>query len=97
MKNTGTKSFLVTRKEVMSKNKQIRPCDCPDMDTARRLEGGQGVSWNENSIHIEPLKVVLKLGHTTVTMPMSLFKKMAEWYLTPVELMDYKEVDHDRV
>lgn len=70
----------------MSKIK-IRPCDCKDQFTANKLED-QGIKFNDDSIHIEPNSVILTRGHTTIRIPMSLFKKFAEWYLTEQELKE---------
>ena len=69
----------------MSTKRKIRPADCKDMFTARKLET-QGVSHNDDSIHIEPNSVVLKMGHTTVRIPMSRFKMFAEWFLEEQEV-----------
>lgn len=64
---------------------KLRPCDCKDMLTASKLEE-QGISINENSLTLHPNYVELTRGHTTMKIPMGLFKKFAEWYLTEQEL-----------
>jgi len=69
----------------MGTKRKIIPADCKDMFTASKLET-QGIGHNEDSITIEPNSVVLKMGHTTVRIPMSRFKMFAEWYLEPQEV-----------
>ena len=64
---------------------KIRPCDCKDQVTAKKLNE-QGIGFNDDSITIEPSVVVIKMGHTSVRIPMSLFKKFSEWYLEPQEI-----------
>jgi hypothetical protein len=71
----------------MEKNK-LRPCDCPDMYTAGLLNE-QGIGHNEDSITVEPNVVVLKMGATTMRIPMNKFKMFAEWYLEPQEVCNY--------
>ena len=58
----------------------LKPCDCKDMVTARRLNE-QGIGHNEDHISIEPNVVVLTMDHTTIKIPMERFKMFAEWYL----------------
>lgn len=62
----------------------LRPCDCKDEVTARRLNE-QGVSRGDSNITVQPNVVVLSLdnGRTTIRIPMSTFKIFAEWYLEP--------------
>lgn len=67
--------------------KTLKPCDCKDMATAKLLNE-QGIGHNEDSITIEPNVVVLKMGPTTIRIPMKKFKLFAEWYLTDQELND---------
>lgn len=55
------------------------------MFTAMQLSE-QGISHNEDSIHIKPNVVIIKRGHTTMEIPMQLFKKFAEWYLMEQEI-----------
>lgn len=71
----------------MEEADKIRPCDCKDMDTANRMESN-GISLNDDSITVEPSVVVLKMGHTTVRIPMKKFQTFAEWFLEPQELKD---------
>jgi len=66
-------------------NKKLRPCDCKDLAQAKTLNE-QGIGHNEDSIVIEPNVVVLKMGHTTIRIPMSRFKLFAEWYLEEQEI-----------
>ena len=65
--------------------KKLKPCDCKDILTAKKLNE-QGIRQNEDSIIIEPSVVVLTMGHTTVRIPMSKFKLFAEWYLEEQEI-----------
>lgn len=60
--------------------KRLRPCDCKDMVTAKKLNE-QGIGHNDQSILIEPNSVILQMGNTTVKIPMQRFKMFAEWYL----------------
>ena len=58
----------------------LRPCDCKDMATQRKLNE-QGIRHNDQGIVIEPNLVILTMGHTTMKIPMTRFKMFAEWYL----------------
>ncbi len=62
-------------------SKKIKPCDCKDMATASLLNE-QGIGHNEDSITVEPNVVVIKMGHTSIRIPMQKFKLFAEWYLS---------------
>lgn len=64
---------------------KLRPSDCKDWADAKRLNE-QGIGHNEDSITVEPNVVVLKMGHTTVRIPMSRFKMFATWYLKEQEI-----------
>jgi len=64
---------------------RLRPCDCKDMVTASKLNE-QGIGHNGDSITVEPNVVVLKMGHTTIRIPMGRFKMFAEWYLEEQEI-----------
>ena len=55
------------------------------MATASRLNE-QGIGVNNDSISVQPNSVVLTMGHTTVKIPMRLFQRFAEWYLTEQEV-----------
>jgi hypothetical protein len=69
--------------------RKIRPCDCGDQFTANQLEE-QGIGRNDDSIILQPSVVIITRGHTTMKIPMSLFKMFAEWYLTEQEIDDKK-------
>lgn len=71
----------------MAKKETLRPCDCKDQYTADRLQE-QGIGVNDQSITVEPAVVVLKMGHTTVRIPMKRFQMFAEWFLDAQELKD---------
>lgn len=70
----------------MSKRK-LRPADCRDVATAELLQE-QGIGFNDESIHIVPNSVILKLGHTTVRMSMKRFEMFAKWYLEEQEIKE---------
>jgi hypothetical protein len=67
--------------------RKIRPCDCIDQHTANKLEE-QGIGRNDDSIVLQPNVVILTRGHTTIKIPMSIFKLFAEWYLSEQEIVD---------
>lgn len=68
-------------------NKKLKQGDSIDMHTASKLEE-QGIAFNDDSILIEPNSVILTIGHTTMRIPMDLFRKFAEWYLREQEIKD---------
>lgn len=59
---------------------KIKPCDCKDAIMANKLNE-QGIGRNDQSITVKPAVVVLKMGHTTVRIPQTIFKMFSEWYL----------------
>ena len=61
-----------------------RPADCIDWYNACQLNE-QGIGFTNGSISVKPSIVTLEMGHTTVKIPMSLFRKFAEWYLDEQE------------
>lgn len=65
----------------MTKQK-LRPCDYKDAIDVAKLEE-QGIAFNDDSIKVIPNVVVLKMGHTEITIPMKRFQMFAEWYLKP--------------
>jgi hypothetical protein len=69
----------------MGTKRKIKPADCKDMYTASLLES-QGIGHNDDSITVEPGVVVLKMGHTTMRIPMKRFRMFAEWYLEEQEV-----------
>ncbi len=59
----------------------MKPCDCKDEQDAKSLNE-QGLGINDWSLTVNPAKVVIEHRHYgMVNMPMSIFKKFAEWYL----------------
>ena len=67
---------------------KLRPCDCPDWDTAQKLNE-QGIGSFRNSIYIEPNVVIMEIDKTTtIKIPMKDFKIFAEWYLESQEIED---------
>lgn len=65
--------------------KKLRPCDCKDMATAKLLNE-QAIAFNDDMISVEPNVVVLRMGHTVISIPMHRFKAFAEWYLEEQEI-----------
>lgn len=65
--------------------RKIRPCDCKDVFAANQLNE-QGIGHNDDSIVVSPNVVILTMGHTQVRIPMQIFKRFAEWYLTEQEI-----------
>ena len=66
--------------QIGSHTRKIKPCDCQDIATTKLLNE-QGVIINNNSISVSPNSVILEIGHTTIKIPMSIFKTFSEWYL----------------
>ncbi len=64
---------------------KIKPCDCKDMATANKLKE-KGIGHNDDSISIEPNSVILKMGNTTIRIPMVRFELFAKWYLEEQEI-----------
>jgi len=59
----------------------MKPCDCKDQQDTKSMTT-QGMRVNDWTLSVEPAKVVLEhihYGHVNV--PMSVFKRFAEWYL----------------
>jgi hypothetical protein len=80
----------------MNEKKRLAPADCKDIATANRLQE-RGIRINGRGISITPNYVVLTMDHTTIKISMEMFKKFAEWYLTPQELHEWnveKSCDH---
>lgn len=71
----------------MQRKLKLRPCDCKDMATAKKLNE-QGISINDEGILVEPNVVILKMNHTTVKISIQRFKQFAEWYLEEQEIED---------
>ena len=49
-------------------------------DVTYRLDSG-GLTFNANSIRVNPLQVILTIGPCELRIPEELFRKFAEWYL----------------
>ena len=64
---------------------KLKPCDCKDMFTASKLNT-QGIGRNDQNIMIRPNYIILTMGHTTIKIPMLIFKMFAEWYLKEQEI-----------
>lgn len=67
------------------KNRKLRPCDCGDNATASLLNE-QGIGTTNGTIMIKPNIVEITLSDTTIRIPMSRFKRYAEWYLEPQDI-----------
>lgn len=59
----------------------MRPCDCKSMMDGNDNLSEMGLSFNNCSIEIQPLTVVLRHGPGELTIPMRIFQRFAEWYL----------------
>jgi len=57
----------------------MRPCDCKDEYDVMDLKE-HGLQFNENSIEVKPLVVVLRVGGCSMKMPQKAFEKLAKWY-----------------
>lgn len=80
--SNGAKHLLAVRAD------KLRPCDCKDAVDTSKLEE-QGIGHNDESIKVIPNYVLLKIGHTEITISMKRFKMFAEWYLSE------QDVRHD--
>jgi len=58
----------------------MKPCDCYDSITADKLHT-QGITYNEWSILVKPLSVLISNNTTELRIPQKRFKAFAEWYL----------------
>ena len=59
----------------------MKPCDCKDMLTAQTQLSEQGLAFNGNGILVEPNVVWITEGPAKLRIPMSIFRRYAEWYL----------------
>jgi hypothetical protein len=58
----------------------MRPCDCKDMCDIRYNLNEAGVKYNEYGIEVAPMSVFIETGNCTLRLPMTIFKRFAEWY-----------------
>ena len=58
----------------------MKPCDCYDMITADGLKE-HGIGFNEWSITVQPLSVLISNRTTELRIPQNRFKAFAQWYL----------------
>lgn len=58
----------------------MKPCDCYDSVSAGKLQE-QGLGFNEWSIIVKPLSVLISNSTTELRISQKLFKQFAEWYL----------------
>lgn len=59
----------------------MRPCDCKDNNDVRTELTEQGIAYNDSSIIVRPLSVILKVGPCWLRISQTMFKRFAEWYL----------------
>ena len=59
----------------------MKPCDCKSIEETQVCLNVQGIGHNDESITVIPNYVLLKLGHTQITISMKRFKQFSEWYL----------------
>jgi len=64
---------------------QLIPADCRDVISTKSLLE-HGISINEDSLIVMPNIALLTIGHTQIKIPMSTFRKFAEWYLEPQQI-----------
>jgi hypothetical protein len=76
------------------KKTTLRPCDCICKSDALKLDE-QGVSYNNQSLSVEPNVVILTIDSATIRIPMGLFRKFATWYLEPQEITPYNIPNND--
>lgn len=75
---------------MLNGKRKLAPCDCHDIATAAYLQE-HGIKINNDGITVRPGVVILERGHTTITIPMRLFKIFAQWYLEKQELRDHND------
>ena len=59
----------------------MRPCDCNSQWEVDNKLNEAGLSFNECSIRVEPLRVILENGPGRLIFPMRTFQRLCEWYL----------------
>ena len=72
----------------MKRSNKLRPCDCKDMSDAEKLVES-GMYINMIGINVEPNIVIIENDTTRLKIPMSIFKKLAKWYLEPQDISPY--------
>ena len=63
----------------------MKPCNCKSMHEAFFKLNEQGISFNNNSLFVEPNIVEMHIDATTIRIPMRIFERFARWYLTDQE------------
>jgi len=58
----------------------MRPCDCRDQVEANALNE-QGIGINDWNLTVDPTVVKIRHHYGTLRIPMTIFKRFAEWYL----------------
>ena len=58
----------------------MKPCDCRDQQDANKLRE-QGISFNENSLQVDPCIVILSRGGCSIRITQHAFEKLARWHL----------------
>ena len=58
----------------------MKPCDCKDQNDTHSMNE-QGIGINDWGITVIPNYVEMKFPSGAIKIPMTMFKKFAEWYL----------------
>ena len=58
----------------------MKPCDCKDQVDAKSMNE-QGIGINDWGITVIPNYVEMKFPSGVIKIPMTMFKRFAEWYL----------------
>ena len=59
----------------------MKPCDCKDMNDALRELNEIGITYNNWGFVVSPTFVRIDSAQCTLRIPMTIFKRFAEWYL----------------
>ena len=76
-----TLEMLRMREFYNEQEDEMRPCDCISQDDVISKLDAAGISFNDCSITVSPLVVVLRNGPGQLTFNMKLFQRFCEWYL----------------
>lgn len=64
----------------------MKPCDCKDMNDVIDKLDESGVVYNGWSLTLSPMYVRVDTATCRIRIPMSIFKRFAEWYLKDQEV-----------
>ena len=62
----------------------MRPCDCLDMETAKKLDL-IGTAHNGYKIELHPQSVIITYTNYSIKIPQIVFKHFSNWYLEDQE------------